>query len=103
MEAGLHATLDFRHFQQPAIAVQLHGQLAIAALLDVLNEAADITRVQIAIRIGGGHLPARLGQAQAWGKGGQAGGPGQEVATMKLHGFVSFSCPAPPPPGFQSG
>jgi hypothetical protein len=89
--ASLHATLDFRHLQQPAIAVQLHGQLAIAAFLDVLNEAADITRVEIAIRIGSGHLPARLRLAQAWGKGGQAGGAGEKIATMKLHGFLPSS------------
>ena len=46
------------------------SQAELLSLIDNLNEAADITRVEIAIRIRRGHLPARLRLAQARGKGG---------------------------------
>ena len=57
--ALLHAALDLRHRQKAAIGMQLRINAGLR--LHLIQKAPDIAGVEIAIRIGGGNLPARLG------------------------------------------
>ena len=50
-------------------------------ILDLLHEAPQVDGVEVAVRIGGSELPARLGAGDGgYGKGGA--GPGQQAAAM---------------------